>query len=203
MTLIPCAWSLVTAAATPLVDLAAAKLQLSLDDGLTAEDSAIERRVSAATADAEGYLHRGLLTQTWKYAQDIWSDEIALPMAAPLQSVTHVKYYDADGALQTLDASEYLVDTLSEPGRVLRAPTGVWPALQANRRLAVEITYVVGWESADDVPADIVEGVLLLLGTRQEHRESVVVGTIASVLPHGAESLLAKHRVWWRESHGE
>ena len=34
----------------------------------------------------------------------------------PLVSVTHVKYYDADGVLQTLPATYYDVDTRRQPG---------------------------------------------------------------------------------------
>lgn len=194
MSRIGCAWGLVTAPAEEPVALAAAKLQLSLDDGLTALDGATERRVTAARLDVEGYLHRGLFTQTWKYAQDRWTDEIVLPMAAPLQSVTHVKYYDGDGTLQTLSPSSYIVDTLSEPGRVLRNPTAVWPTLQSNRPLAVEITYVVGWDDIANIPTNIVEAILLQLQHLYEG---------GTELAESVKALLAKERAWWREPQEE
>jgi hypothetical protein len=53
-------------------------------------------------------------------------------MAAPLQSVTTVKYYDASGVLQTLASTVYQVDTVSQPGRIVLAPTQIWPTVQAN-----------------------------------------------------------------------
>jgi uncharacterized phiE125 gp8 family phage protein len=124
-----------------------------------------------------------------------------LPRAAPLQSVTSVKYYDTSGVQQTLSASTYQVDTFSEPGRILLAPNQVWPSVQAGRALAVEVLYVVGWTSADNIPADILEAIYLRVGTRHAFREDVIAGsgiTVAS-LPDGVEALLAQHRVWWRE----
>jgi uncharacterized phiE125 gp8 family phage protein len=165
------------------------------------EDGDIARRIRSATEQAENYLHRGLLTQSWTYAQDEFTDEMWLPRAAPLQSVTSVKYYDTSGVQQTLSASTYHVDTFSEPGRILLAPNQVWPSVQAGRALAVEVLYVVGWTSADNIPADILEAIYLRVGTRHAFREDVIAGsgiTVAS-LPDGVEALLAQHRVWWRE----
>jgi uncharacterized phiE125 gp8 family phage protein len=165
------------------------------------EDGDIARRIRSATEQAENYLHRGLLTQSWTYAQDYFTDELWLPRAAPLQSVTSVKYYDTSGVQQTLSASTYQVDTFSEPGRILLAPNQVWPSVQAGRALAVEVLYVVGWTSSDNIPADILEAIYLRVGTRHAFREDVIAGsgiTVAS-LPDGVEALLAQHRIWWRE----
>lgn len=177
------------------IELADALDHLRISD--TANVPAAERAIRGARGWAEEYLQRGLLTQTWKYAQDDWTDEIQLPMAAPLQSVTSVKYYDAAGVLTTLSASVYQVDALSEPARIYRAPQQVWPVLQANRPMAVEIIYVVGWSALTAIPANIVDGLYLLLGDRYEHREQTVAGTITATLPMNAEWSLAPSRVWW------
>lgn len=193
------AWQLVTAAATPLISVEEAKshLEVTVNDW----DADIARRIRSAIQQTERELGRGLVTQTWKYVQDIFTDVLWLPMAAPLQSVTSVKYYDTAGALQTLSTSVYLQDLLSEPGRVVLAPNQAWPATQANRLLAVEVTYVVGWTTVDTVPADILDAVYLRLGTRQQFRESVLAGngSIAVHLPDGAKAMLAPHQVFWRE----
>jgi uncharacterized phiE125 gp8 family phage protein len=162
------------------------------------EDANVERWIRSARAQVESHLGRGLLTQTWKLALDAFADEMVLPMAAPLQSVTHVKYYNTSGTLTTLSSSVYQVDTLSEPGRVLLAPDQTWPDLQSGRLLAVEITYVVGWTSVDQIPAPIVDAMHLLIGDRDAHREDTLVGS-ATRLPRGVDALLGPHRVWWRE----
>lgn len=190
------AWGLHTGPELEPMLLAAAKLQLRMGSDTT-EDAAVTRRIQAARAQGEQYTHRGWLTQTWRYTQDEWADEMQLPMAAPLQSITSVKYYDASGVQQTLSSSVYHVDTLSEPGRITLAPLQTWPVLQAGRAMAIEIVYVVGWTAAALIPPDIVEGFCLLLGDAQLFRESQVTGTIAAQLPNGAEAKLAPHRVWW------
>lgn len=204
-------WALQLSVAPEATDepilLADAKLQLRIDT--TADDVAVARRISGARARAEAYLMRGLVTQVWIYAQDGWTDEIQLPMAAPLQNnpleaggstAPVVQYYDTAGTLQTLATTYYTVDTISEPGCIRRAPNQSWPSLQADRQLAVKITYVVGYTSAASIPADIIDGIYLLLGDSQEFRQQTVMtgaGQTVTQLPNGAEACLAPHRRWF------
>jgi uncharacterized phiE125 gp8 family phage protein len=158
----------------------------------------LQQSIRGARGSAEEYMGRGLLTQTWKYAQDVFTDEIRLPMAAPLQTAT-VQYYNTSGVLTTLDASTYVVDTLSEPGRIYLAPNKVWPSLQSERQLGVEITYVVGWTDPALIPPAIIDGLYLAIGDRYEHREGLVVGTISAELSLSAMGQFALHLVSWIE----
>lgn len=157
----------------------------------------LNHAIRGARWKAEQYLNRGLLTQTWIYQQDQWSDEIQLPMSAPLQSVASVKYYTQNGVQMTLDPSAYVVDVLSEPGRIYRAPVVMWPSLQTDRRMAIQVTYVVGWTEADQVPGNIIDALYALIANRYEHRETIVVGSISEELPEGVEWMLAPSRVFW------
>jgi uncharacterized phiE125 gp8 family phage protein len=138
-----------------------------------ASDGSLAAYIKAATAIAEDALARGLLTQTWKAIYPRFYDVLPLPMAAPLQSVTSVKYYDPAGTLQTLSASIYLVDTDAQPGRVLRAPAQSWPATQADRRGVVEITYVVGWTAPEKIPARILQGLRMLVTAFDADRDGL------------------------------
>lgn len=133
----------------------------------------IQRYIDAATAAAEDQLGRGLLTQTWQLTLPWFADILWLPMAAPLQNnaaanpstAPIVQYYDTAGVLQTLATSYYTVDTVSRPGRILRAPNQSWPGVQSGRLGArVIITYVVGWTSAALVPETIKQGCRLYVG---------------------------------------
>src|SRR5215471_7842608 len=126
------------------------------------DDATLVRYIQAAREAAEEYLGRGLYTQTWKLTLDFFpsDDQIFLPRAAPLQSVSSVKYYDNNGALQTLSTSIYDVDTVSRPGRITRAANQVWPSTQADRNLGrVEILYVVGWTTTAAIPERIKQGI--------------------------------------------
>ena len=131
-----------------------------LRDTSNENDGQIALYIEAATEEAEQYLGRGLLTQTWKAVLDHFTNEIPLPMAAPLQSVTSVKYYDTDGTQQTLATTYYDTDTLARPGKVVLKPEQSWPSLQSERRNGrVEIIYVVGWTDASLVPERIKQGI--------------------------------------------
>lgn len=192
---IPNAYKLVTGPTSEPITTSDAKLDRRITG--SDDDAAVVRWIASARSRAESYLGRGLLQQTWKLALDEFVDEIELPMAAPLQSVTSVQYYNTSGSLTTLGASVYQVDTLSEPGRVLLAPDQVWPATQSGRRLAVEITYVVGYANAAAIPPDVLDALYLWIGDRDQFRESLSESVVTSI-PAGVEALLAPHRVFWR-----
>ncbi len=168
-------------------------------DDVTDEDGVIETYIKAARELGEGYTGRGWLTQTWKCVADEWADDFPLPMAGPLQSVSTVKYYDSDGVLQTLASTNYVVDTTSQPGRVTRSPTVVWPALQADRASwKVEITYIVGWTTVALVPPTFKVGLLLLVDHLYENRSAVQVGIgVGAVeLPLGASAFFGDRLYW-------
>ena len=147
-----------------------------------------------AREEAEGYMNRALFTQTWKLEQSDWADEMRLPMAAPLQSVSSVQYYDAAGTLAALASSAYIVDTTAIPGRVLRAPNQVWPALQADRAMRVVITYVCGWSAAAQIPERIKQGLRVHITASDMDR----AGAESEASFAAARALWAPMRVYWR-----
>ena len=52
--------------------------------------------------------------------------------------------------------SDYQVDTASEPGRIKLVPGVSWPAVEADKVNAVQITYVAGYGANEtDVPSRI------------------------------------------------
>lgn len=167
-----CSWTLVTGPATEPITLAEAKQQCKITH--TNEDALVANYIVAARQAAEDHMARGLITQTWKLMLQDWAEIVWLPMAAPLQSVTTVKYYDTDGAQQTLGSTVYTVDVVSRPGRLTRAPNQSWPSLQADRHVGrIEITYVVGFISAVAVPERIKQGIRLHVGYLDCDREGL------------------------------
>jgi uncharacterized phiE125 gp8 family phage protein len=145
------------------------------------EDFTLASYIRTATDAAEAYMGRGLLTQTWKLLLDGWANIIDLPMAAPLQSVTSVKYYDDAGVLQTLSTSIYDIDTVSRPGRVVLKSDQAWPSWQQTRlNGAIEIVYVVGWASADLIPERIRQGIRQYVGYLYLDREGAETNALAA-----------------------
>jgi uncharacterized phiE125 gp8 family phage protein len=157
---IGCAWTLVTGPAVEPISLADAKAQARITDDNS--NALLSSYIATAREAAEEYLGRGLYTQTWKLSLDWFANVMPLPMAAPLASITSVKYYDEDGTLQTLATSYYDTDTVARPGAVVLKPDQSWPSVQSDRRnKRVEITYVVGWTAVSSIPEQIKQGIRL------------------------------------------
>lgn len=154
------------------IDTTEAKLHARIPSADTSNDTVILSYIRSATKAAEDYMARGILTQTWKLVRDTFEDVMYLPMAAPLASVTSVKYYDVNGTLQTLATTVYDVDTVSRPGRIALATNQTWPSTVASRLAGVvEITYVVGFTSAALIPERIKQGIRMMVAYRIADRE--------------------------------
>ena len=160
------------------------------------EDTLWDAWIAAATGAAESYLGAGLLTQTWQASLSGWFDALPLPMAAPLQSVTSVKYYATDGTLTTLAASAYTYSTGVTPGQIARAPLAAWPALQSGRDWPVIVTYVVGRTSADDVPELVKQGIRILAAAMDQDRDGLVEADLQAARSAAETYWALEGRVW-------
>lgn len=147
--------------------------------------------IKAATVLAEGHTGRAFVTQDWKLTLDAFPCEIRLPKA-PLQSIVSVKYRDADGELQTMDAADYQVDDESEPARLMPAPDEVWPTTREQYN-AVEVTFRCGYGAAADVPEGIKAAIKVIVGQWYEKRDQ------AGDIPEAAKALLLMH---WTGGYG-
>ena len=117
----------------------------------------------------ESFQGRAYVTQTW----DLYSDAfpggcIRLPLPS-LQAVTFIKYKDSAGVLQTLTASDYVVDAYSEPGLIFLAYGKSWPSTYPKAN-AVQIRFVAGYGAASAVPQETKHAVLLKAADLYEHR---------------------------------
>lgn len=157
------------------------------------DETYITSLVVAARQWAERYLGRALVTQTWERVLDRFPCGAIVLGMGRLASVTSVTYLDAAGASQTLGTSAYQVDDVSEPGRVLQAPSTYWPSTEAGRVNAVRVRFVAGYGAASAVPVPIKAAMLLLVGHLYEHRESEVTGTITSEHKLAIDALLSPY----------
>jgi uncharacterized phiE125 gp8 family phage protein len=165
-------WAMTVPPATEPVTLTEAKQHARISQ--TNDDAVITTFITVAREQAEEHMRRGILTQTWQLALDWWYEEIWLPRAAPLQSVTSIQYYDTAGVQQTLAASVYDVDSICRPARIVRKPGQTWPALQAARLTPrITVTYVVGWTGASLVPERIKQGIRAYVAYLDADREGM------------------------------
>jgi len=181
-------------AVTPLT-VAEAKTHLRVEHA--EDDDYISDLIDVAVArvDATGSLGRAMITQTWAQWVPQSPGWVRLELG-PFQSLSSVKYYDSDGALQTATLSDY--ETRLDGDRVWCKPKDgfAWPTA-ATRDDAIKITYVAGFgDATSDVPAGIRHALLMLIAHWYESREGVA-GERAVAVPLGVEALIGDERVGW------
>ena len=117
-------------------------------------DAELLDMLKAARQQVEADTYRRLITQTVVMYQEDFTSllgpvEIRL---APLQSITHVKYYDRDDALQTFAAADYYANLTSTPPEIRLKEAKQWPNTSLYRPNKVEVTMVAGYGGAASVP---------------------------------------------------
>lgn len=169
-------YTLVTAPSVEPLTLAEAKLFLRVDT--TTEDALITSLIVAARRWVENHTWTMLCTQTWKLSID--EEEVREYIGlnkCPVQSITHVKYYDTSNVQQTMSTGDYQGDVLNEPARIhIITMPDIYDKMNA-----VEIQFVCGFGVAASVPDDIKQAMYLIIGHWYEHREAVTVGQFAEV----------------------
>lgn len=181
-----------------VISLADFKLHERIDG--TDSDAKIADLLYAARRYAEDWTARAFMSQTWRVSYDFFPLSIELPRP-PLQSVTHIKYIDQAGVLQTLDPSLYQVNSWRVPGRIVPAVGRDWPQTLAGAENAVQVTYRAGYgDNPADVPPQLRQAILLLASHWFEQREDVVYGAGTQqpfTIPHGVTSICNMHRAGW------
>ena len=87
-----------------------------------------------------------------------------------------------------------MVDIYQEPGRIILKSGVPWPSAELRIVNGVEVQVVVGYGDDANVPYNLKQAMLLLIGHWYESREAVIVGTISAELPMGVNSLLWLNR---------
>jgi len=191
--------TLVTGPTVEPLHLDEAKNHLRVESDSTADDALIQACVIAARETIEGQLGRCLVAQTFDGVLDRFPREIELTMPRPpLRSVTHVKYYDADGTLQTWASSKYQVSAPDGPtarsGRIVPVTGETWPLARVDQIDNVQIRFVAGYGTDwNSVPQAIRAAVLLMVGELYERREAGSAVAIIANRTYGA--LLSRYVV--------
>lgn len=158
------------------------------------DNDRVAHLVKAATRHAETISRKQLITQTWRERFDSFSGAIITLRRRPLQTVTHVKYYDSAGNQQTVSNTDYDVDTDSDPGQIVLGYNKTWPVCRGHTN-DVEILYVCGYgDDSSDVPDTFHQAIKMMIGDWNENRERNISGTIIAEVPGGAMALLLAER---------
>lgn len=165
---------------------------LRLPSVTSAEDAYLSHLIRVTTRQGERVTRRAWMPQTRELVLSrfpCWEIEIPWP---PLIEIVSVAYVDTDGSPQTLDASDYQVSAPVGPtcrkGIIAPARNTVWPLVDPQALDAVTVTYRCGYvdggsPEAADVPKDLLQGQLLLIGEMYKQRSESVIGLGLSINP--------------------
>ena len=200
---------LVSAPSIQPVSRIEAREHLRLDDDV--DDSQVRSFIKAATDWAENYTGRSFISRTYKMMLDgvseiddpLWEGmrtghsssnlnnhiEIA---AAPVLSVQSIKYYSDDDTEYTWSASNYHVDTFSEPAKIVLRSGGTYPT-DLRSVNGLEINFTAGYgESPSSVPEAIRVAILQYIAFLYEHRGDYEAGVQS---PAVIKSLLDPYKI--------
>lgn len=191
------AFKLQTAPAAEPISTEEAKAHLRIlpdDADYHEQDAYIDTLIKVARAWCENFQHRAYITQTWDMYLDAFPacGVIELPRP-PLQSVSSIVYTLEDASTATFASSSYVVDAVSEPGRILLKEGESWPSDTLQVGPSVKVRFVAGYGAAgSSVPVNALRAMYLLIGHWFELREDVIDVQRRELLPipNGASALL-------------
>lgn len=186
----PLALSRAVAPAEEPVSLVEAKAQARVE--VADDDTLIGGLITAARELVEEQTWRALVTQRWDLFLDAWpaTDTVELPRP-PLRSVVEVEYTDQAGVATVWASSNYVVDAVSEPGRLRLKASASWPNVTLREVNGLRIRFEAGYGAATATPKIYKQAILLTVGHWYENREAIIVsGAIPKEIPLGVQRLL-------------
>lgn len=185
---------------SPVLVAAPTVSPVSLDEAKTAlditnyneKDDHIQGLIDAATSLLDGW--KGILggvclcQQTWRQDFTAFASCLRLPLI-PVQSAMII-YTDSDGAQQTVDDDDFVIKE-DEKGAYIEFVSGFSsPTLSTAASPPLSVEFVAGYED-DDVPANIKQGILLIVRMLFDNPGGAVIGASVESLPFGPRSLLS------------
>jgi uncharacterized phiE125 gp8 family phage protein len=143
--------------------------------------------VRAAREHVERYTGLSLVTQTAILRCSSFRDLVRLP-TAPIAEVTEIRYLDARGAEQLLDAEIYETVLIGLEPEVRPKMGRSWPGTRGVSD-AVRVTAVCGYGAAAAVPLPIKQAMLLIIEEWMRNRAST------EEMPGAAAALLSNYRL--------
>lgn len=194
-------WSRVRAVSNPALEspsvhvmtVAEAKAAIHVDT--SDDDALIQTYIDGALAMLEGPQGIGIsiLQRQWSLTLDKFPTAIELPVG-PVLWVDSIAYVDTDGASQTLATTEYTVDLMSDPARIVPAYDKTWPTVRSHINV-ITVTFTAGYAAGEAIPRDLLTAMQQVIGHWYENREAVVIGRTIAEVPMSARETFERYRV--------
>jgi uncharacterized phiE125 gp8 family phage protein len=180
------------------ITLSDAKAWLKIHEDVSEDDELIRGLIATARVWAERGTGRALLAQT---VQEVWDDvtkRVFYLSIGPLVSVSSFEYRNSAGAYVTWDSTNYTVDDVTEPGRLVINSTTNLPystTLNTIYPNMIRITYTAGKSTAGEVDANIITAMKLQIRLMYDNREDMPLGKETSIFARSAWNLLSISRL--------
>lgn len=161
------------------------------------DDSYINALITAVTNFTENWLGRRFVTQTLKYyIHDFprYCRHFEIPVA-PIQSITHIKYYDENNVQQNY--TTYQSDLIHTPPTIYLGDSEfVFPTTRKDKPNTVEVQFVAGYGASSAVPAHFKQGLMMAIAHFYENRQDVFIGNMqAQEMPKASEHILRPYKL--------
>jgi uncharacterized phiE125 gp8 family phage protein len=180
-----------TAPAVEPVALAEVKAHLRVTSA--SEDALISNLIASAREEVEAATGIALITQNWRLYLDAWPDcAIVRLQKHPVQLVSRVTVYDAQGVPTVIIPSVTNLDRASRPARFAKPDTAATPGKAMN---GIEIDFRAGYgDTGVDVPDGLKRAILLLVSFWFEHRGTGQASGQEAIWPDGFERIVNRYR---------
>ena len=127
-------------------------------------DAEVQAALEAAVEYCEAAVGRSLrVTHTVVQTYEFWPAWTAQLSRQPVKAITSVQYYDQDGALQTVAASNYRLIANGDAAAYLELDDDFTKPTVDDRLDAVQVTYTAGYASLAAVPAMAKHAIKMML----------------------------------------
>lgn len=156
------------------------------------EDNWFIDQIKTVRQDAELFMRRAFIEQTLRVTFDTLPNFPILLPRPPLIEIESVTFYDLEDSSTAVDIADLLIDTFSNPGRFTINSGVSLPSVSLREINSIVIQYKAGYgSSADDVPRNIKQAMLLQLGYFYECRSGE-----AKDITQQYENLLNRQRIY-------
>lgn len=188
-----------TGGGVELIDLDDARDHLRIIE--TDFDAEIDRVRAAASAvldvddDGFGGLGFPLVASQFVAKASSFSPEVLRLRFPRVSAIDAVEYVTADGSIEVVDPSGYMLARDGRRSRVHLLAGNAWPGL-ADRPDAVRVSFTAGWPTVADVPDDIKAAARMLIGHFFENRMAAAGEYIPRDIAIGVADLTRRYRLW-------
>lgn len=134
-------------------------------------DDVIKSLIRTARITAERYQNRSFITQTLELSLDCLPCGIISLPHPPVSALISFKLYDIDDNEYSVDVTDFLLDTASEPARLRLKNSKKYPNITLRSFNSVKIRYTAGYGNVSAVPDDIKDAIKLYVSFRYENPE--------------------------------